>query len=98
MGGKPDACYVGSIHVPSPVAGAVKIDWEVARPRADRVRIKQHTCDCRPVFYELCQAGGLMFIRRTTVRGKIRLVDESPWVVTRQALEMWRMLLAGQAH
>ncbi|MGV9772926.1 hypothetical protein [Streptosporangium sp. NPDC003464] len=74
------------------------IDWRPERPRADRVRVKEHTCDCRATFYELCQAGGLMFVRRThRLRGAVT-VHESPWALSRQVEELWLRLLMGSAR
>jgi hypothetical protein len=75
-----------------------RIDWRPERPRADRVRVKEHTCCCRATFYELCQAGGLMFVRRTHRLGDEVTVHESPWVRTRAAEELWFRLLMGTAR
>ncbi|GGO26135.1 hypothetical protein GCM10010116_52470 [Microbispora rosea subsp. aerata] len=49
-----------------------------SRPRAASVRVRRHTCDCQPVVYELCQAGGLMFVRRYD-RSNGVLIEESEW-------------------
>ncbi|WP_440071138.1 hypothetical protein [Streptosporangium sp. OZ121] len=78
--------------------GYEPIDWRPERPRADRLRIKEHTCDCLPTFYELCQAGGLMFVRRTERARKGVVVHESPWVVAKRTQELWLRLLMGAAH
>ncbi|MFF5206255.1 hypothetical protein [Streptosporangium sp. NPDC000396] len=75
-----------------------RIDWRPERPRADRVRVKEHTCDCRATFYELCQAGGLMFIRRTHRLRGVVTVHESPWAVSRQVEALWLRLLIGSAR
>ncbi|MEU4831931.1 hypothetical protein [Streptosporangium sp. NPDC023615] len=74
------------------------IDWRPERPRADRLRIREYTCDCLPVFYELCQAGGLMFVRRTERTRKGVVVHESPWTVAGRTQELWLRLLMGAAH
>ncbi|GAA3035423.1 hypothetical protein GCM10017559_73750 [Streptosporangium longisporum] len=74
------------------------VDWRPERPRAGRLRIKEHTCDCRPVFYELCQAGGLMFVRRTERTRREVVVHESPWTIARRTQDLWLRLLEGAAH
>ncbi|WP_203863204.1 hypothetical protein [Planobispora rosea] len=87
-----------SRHVGVLQAEHEKIEWRAERPRADRVRVREHTCDCKATFYELCQAGGLMFIRRThRVMGKAT-VSESPWVLAKEAQELWLGLLMGSAR
>ncbi|SNS61722.1 hypothetical protein SAMN05216276_1012140 [Streptosporangium subroseum] len=74
------------------------IDWRPSLSRAGPARVKEHTCDCRATFYELCQAGGLMFIRRThRLRGAVD-VHESPWVVARDTQALWLRLLMGSAR
>nr|AYP71363.1 hypothetical protein [Nonomuraea sp.] len=87
-----------SRHPPPPVRGAWKIDWDVAVPRADRVRVKDHTCCCRRVYYELCQGGGLRFIRRYTRERKRVIVHESTWLPAAKTNEMWTRLLGGEAY
>ncbi|MDP9845812.1 hypothetical protein [Streptosporangium lutulentum] len=78
--------------------GHQSIDWRPTLPRAGRVRVKEHTCDCLATFYELCQAGGLMFVRRThRLRGVVS-VHESPWTVARETQELWLRLLMGSAR
>ncbi|MBB5080446.1 hypothetical protein HNR40_005933 [Nonomuraea endophytica] len=78
--------------------GALKIDWDLAVPRADRVRVKDHTCCCRRVYYELCQGGGLRFIRRYTQERKQVIVHESTWFPAAKTNEIWTHLLNGEAH
>ena len=74
------------------------IDWRPELSRAGQVRVKEHTCDCRATFYELCQAGGLMFVRRTRrLKGAVD-VHESPWVVARVTQALWLRLLMGSAR
>ncbi|GAB2461970.1 hypothetical protein [Streptosporangium sandarakinum] len=74
------------------------VDWRPERPRTSRVRVKEHTCDCLATFYELCQAGGLMFVRRTERRNGVTVVHESPWEIASRTQELWRRLLAGTAR
>ncbi|WP_433249334.1 hypothetical protein ACQPYK_02200 [Streptosporangium sp. CA-135522] len=73
------------------------VAWRTAIPRADRIRIREHTCDCRTISYELCQGGGLMFVRRTYRSGGV-VVHESDWLRTGEAEPLWRLLLLGQAR
>lgn len=75
-----------------------RVDWDPVRPRVDRVRVRAHTCDCRPVFYEFCQAAGLMFIRRTTREKGQTQVHESPWMLARDAEMLWELLRHGRAR
>jgi hypothetical protein len=75
-----------------------RIDWRPEAPRADRIRVKEHTCCCKATFYELCQAGGLMFVRRTHRLGDAVAVHESPWVRVKEAEELWFLLLMGSAR
>ncbi|GGO77134.1 hypothetical protein [Nonomuraea cavernae] len=63
------------------------------------MRVRDHTCDCQAVFYELCQSGGLRFIRRTSRKdGRRMVVEESPWVIAAEADILWRRLLEGRAR
>ncbi|MFB9882891.1 hypothetical protein ACFFMN_33670 [Planobispora siamensis] len=75
-----------------------RIDWRGEQARAARVRIREHTCDCKATFYELCQAGGLMFIRRTHRGPAGVVVHESPWIPAKEAQELWLRLLSGSAR
>ncbi|MFF0306445.1 hypothetical protein ACFYSC_03400 [Streptosporangium sp. NPDC004379] len=74
------------------------VGWRPERPRTSRVRVKEHTCDCQATFYELCQAGGLMFVRRTERRNGVTIVHESPWEIASRTQELWRRLLTGAAR
>ncbi|GLW08491.1 hypothetical protein Misp01_36210 [Microtetraspora sp. NBRC 13810] len=73
-----------------------QIYWQESRPRADRVRIKAYTCDCQPTFYELCQAGGLLYIRRTSRERRRVTVHETVWMVARDGEQLWTQLITGQ--
>ncbi|GIH77679.1 hypothetical protein [Planobispora longispora] len=87
-----------SHHVGVLQAEHERIDWRVERPRADRVRVREHTCDCRATFYELCQAGGLMFVRRTHRAMGKTAVHESPWAPAKETQKLWLRLLMGGAR
>ncbi|MEU7916434.1 hypothetical protein [Microbispora bryophytorum] len=66
-------------------------------PRAASVRVRRHTCDCQPVAYELCQAGGLMFVRRYDRTDGV-LIHESEWLRPPAAEHLWTRILLGQAR
>ncbi|MFG1943504.1 hypothetical protein [Nonomuraea sp. NPDC048826] len=85
-------------HTEPTASKAVMIDWLPAVPRAERTHVRDYTCDCRPVVYELCQAGGLRFIRRTSRLNKRIVVEESPRDVTAVIDTLWGELLRGEAH
>lgn len=80
-----------------PCGTPLSIEWSREHVRTDTVRVRAHTCACRSVFFELCQAGGLRFIRRTTVGGTKVLRDESPRDLAEKVDELWRLLLSGRA-
>ncbi|MEU8103483.1 hypothetical protein AB0C18_07135 [Nonomuraea muscovyensis] len=91
-----DAC-VGR-HVPAARDVEVLIDWIPETARTDRVRVRDHTCSCAPVSYELCQAGGLRFIRRTTVQPGDLQIMESPRAHATAVDDLWQLLVAGKAR
>ncbi|WP_203863579.1 hypothetical protein [Planobispora rosea] len=75
-----------------------RIRWVVPVPRTDRIRVRSHTCICREIQFELCEAGGLAFIRRLApLRGR-DVVHETEWTVTTRAVRLWESLLRGQAR
>jgi hypothetical protein len=86
------------LHPAAPRPGFRKIRWLPAIPRSDRIRVVQHTCDCREVVYELCSAGGLMFIRRLTYAsgGAVKEVIETDRLVAAKMARLWAGLLAGE--
>jgi hypothetical protein len=86
------------MHVAPLQARHVLVEWRPARPRCDRVRVRRHTCDCRATFYELCQAGGLYFVRRTHRQDGNVVVHESPWTTAMEGEELWQCLLLGEAR
>ncbi|MGC5010741.1 hypothetical protein ACLQ2R_08260 [Streptosporangium sp. DT93] len=64
----------------------------------EQVRIVRWTCDCDPVFYELCQAGGRRFIRRTTRAQNNPSIHESNRYPVAEADALWAALLHGLAR
>lgn len=85
------------LHAAAPQAGYERVNWRESLPRANRIRVRHHTCDCKPVVYELCQAGGLSFVRRL-YRSDAVLVQESAWVRPSEAERLWLRILMGQAR
>ena len=85
-----------SIHIPVPIEGHATIDWDPPRSSSERIRVHDYTCSCSPTFYELCQSGGQLFIRRTR-RSDQLIVDESPRACMIKAMILWANLLNGAA-
>ncbi len=85
-------------HVMPMVAAAELIDWMPATPRTERTRVRDYTCDCGPVVYELCQAGGLRFIRRVSRLNGRLVVEESPRAMAAVVDTLWAELLRGEAR
>lgn len=73
------------------------VDWSPSSPRAARVRIREHTCVCKRVVYELCTAGGLWFVRRLSDGPPVSVV-ESGWETARAVQALWSRILLGQAR
>ncbi|MCA2180914.1 hypothetical protein LDL08_32515 [Nonomuraea glycinis] len=73
------------------------VEWEPSLPRTDRVRVRAHTCVCQSPIYELCAAGGLGFVRRST-SGSLTGSDESAWLSVAAAEDLWWRILSGQAR
>ncbi|MGI5269912.1 hypothetical protein ACQEUU_12240 [Nonomuraea sp. CA-218870] len=83
----------------APMAGAaVMIEWRPAVPRTERMKVREYTCDCRPVVYELCQAGGVRFIRRISRLDRRSLIEESRRDVAAVIDALWAELLRGEAR
>lgn len=77
-------------------AAGLDIEWSVALPRAERIRVRAFTNGPGDVWYELCAAGGLMFVRRFTRRGGRTIVHESTWTQAREAHELWASIVANE--
>lgn len=82
-------------RVPAPAAGCTQLRWDPVSPYSGRVRVRDYTCDCQPTFYELCEAGGLLHIRRSRRKGGTTLIDESAFNRRAKAMEVWALLLSG---
>ncbi|MBB2914815.1 hypothetical protein FHS43_006127 [Streptosporangium becharense] len=85
-------------HLAPPQPAHVPLTWSALR-RFERVRVVAWTChEHRVTFYELCQAGGLAFIRRTsTGKGKALVAQSEAWRC-REAEAVWGALLSGTAR
>jgi hypothetical protein len=92
----PDDCL--GHHVPAARLDCLRIDWYLPSPQGERVRVRAHTCDCQASFYELCQSGGMRFIRRTTRHGGRVVIEESERGVAAHTDAVWAMLLKGAAR
>jgi hypothetical protein len=73
------------------------VEWCEPLPRFQRVRVRRHTCECKPRVYELCTAGGLAWVRRTDRLKSMVKVSESHPRLVGEAEELWSMILAGRA-
>ncbi|MEO3853320.1 hypothetical protein [Acrocarpospora sp. B8E8] len=93
-----DRFEVHGLHVAPAQAGCEVLLWLLPVARADRTRVRQHTCECRATIYELCQAGGLRFIRRTVRGPDGQRVHETERLVAARAERVWLRLLLGQAR
>ncbi|KAB8185810.1 hypothetical protein [Microbispora catharanthi] len=87
-----------SPHVPDRrQPGGKKLAWFGPSDGA-RVRVLAWTCDCLATVYELCQAGGQGFIRRTLQNEDAPEIRETHrWPIAR-AREVWAALLTGMAR
>lgn len=85
-----------SPHVPPPQLSCVKLYWYPART-GERPRTVAWTCDCPDVYYELCESGGLGFIRRVA-KERRRIVVETHRVRVGEAQALWVALLSGMAR
>ncbi|MFC4062273.1 hypothetical protein ACFOWE_28560 [Planomonospora corallina] len=83
-----------SPHVPLPQSRCERLDWYGPR-LGERVRVIAWTCTCLATVYELCEAGGQGFIRRTVRFDGRREIRESPRWRTATARVMWTALLSG---
>ncbi|WP_319018610.1 hypothetical protein [Microbispora sitophila] len=83
------------IHPAAAQEGHEEVVWHKCQPRVSRVRVRRHTCGCKPLMFELCQAGGLLFVRRTENR---TTVTETEWLRAALAEQLWHKILLGQAR
>lgn len=86
-----------SLHVATPQAQPVRVKWSPSVPRADRLRIREHTCACTYPMFELSTAAGLWFVRRISDENSAVIV-ESPWMSASAARDLWLQIVTGQAE
>ncbi|WP_133306102.1 hypothetical protein [Microbispora triticiradicis] len=87
-----------SPHVPDRrQPGCTKLAWFEPWGGA-RVRVVAWTCDCLAIVYELCQAGGQGFIRRTLQNEDAPEIRETHRWAIPQARDVWAALLTGRAR
>ncbi|SEU33147.1 hypothetical protein [Nonomuraea wenchangensis] len=85
-------------HPVSPRPDAVRVKWIEVQPSLSPARVRRYTCECRPLMFEDCRAGGQAFIRRYDRSVVPWAIAESPRVKIREAEILWRQLMAGQAR
>ncbi|MEU3169068.1 hypothetical protein [Streptosporangium sp. NPDC006930] len=85
------------VHPAAPQADYERLMWRDCAPRADKIRIREHTCTCQRIVYELCQAGGLLFVRRM-YRTDAVLMHESEWLRAVDGERLWLRILLGQVR
>ncbi|MEU8268826.1 hypothetical protein AB0B89_16840 [Sphaerisporangium sp. NPDC049002] len=88
-------------HIPAFKDGGTVVHWREPSRRFSRVRVVAWTCYVhRVTWYELCEFGGLSFIRRTADVGDTRspVVSESQAWPRAEARAVWVALLAGRAR
>ncbi|MEV4457166.1 hypothetical protein [Microbispora sp. NPDC049633] len=91
---EPDRLH--SAHVPIRRGYFRKLEWWKPTP-ARRVLVLAWTCDCQARFYELCQSGGLAYIRRTVQDEEPEIAETHRWPV-RQGWATWFDLLTGEVR
>lgn len=84
------------IHPVQPLPQAREIKWAARREHPGRQQhVTQWTCaDCCELWYELVQAGGLLYIRRLGDGQDLW----SPGMIYAGAVALWENLLNGRAH
>ncbi|MFI7028372.1 hypothetical protein ACIBK1_06655 [Microbispora rosea] len=92
---EPDRLH--SAHVPIRRGYFRKLEWWKPTP-AQRVLILAWTCDCQARFYELCQSGGLAYIRRTVQKDEEPEIAETHRWSVRQGWATWFDLLTGEVR
>ncbi|GAA4206309.1 hypothetical protein GCM10022252_68280 [Streptosporangium oxazolinicum] len=88
-------CPGVSAHPVRVTSKRLALDWESV-PQG-RYRVTEHTCSCRMVFYELISCGGTYMIHRVIQNRPPEHAFAGRWTL-REAREMWRQVLTGQAR
>ncbi|MEV4105567.1 hypothetical protein AB0J42_35440 [Nonomuraea sp. NPDC049649] len=80
-----------TFHDPHVVSIAAEdVAWRKPTPRSSRVRVRRHSGH-----YDLCQAGGLWFIRRTVRDAGPAVVSETIEMSSVEAELLWTRLLGN---
>ncbi|MEU4225551.1 hypothetical protein AB0F17_14750 [Nonomuraea sp. NPDC026600] len=85
-------------HPALPLAVHEHLTWYPPANRTHRVRVTQHSCECRSTLFELCHAAGQAFIRRTIRGNGNPVVHETDWLLTATADCLFQRILLGQAR
>jgi hypothetical protein len=75
-----------------------RLRWYAVNSGRFRVRVVVWTCPCRATVYELCEAGGRAFIRRTVQAEPVATACETAWEPPWEAWENWAALLSGRVR
>lgn len=63
----PDLSLLGDdyhgVHPAAVQPGYKRVAWQKCDQRTVRVRVRDYTCDCQPIVYELCQVGRRLDVR-----------------------------------
>lgn len=87
-----------STHPAPPGPDAVQIQWRPVERRPDPVHVRRCTCECLPLVFEDCRAGGMGFIRRYDRSVEPWVIEESPRVKVGEAETLWCQLINGQVR
>ncbi|QYC44292.1 hypothetical protein Nocox_33620 [Nonomuraea coxensis DSM 45129] len=100
MSGRPPVrdTYCSLLHLPPAQKGAQSLLWYPAR-RFERFRVIAWTChEHRETWYELCESGGLSFIRRLTGPAMRPHAGQTYAWRTAKAWNVWLALLSGKVR
>lgn len=87
------------VHAAPERDDAQRVTWHPPSSRYDRVRVVKHTCEfCRVESWELCAAGGLMFIRRVDRSRSQVEVAETEHLPGARIRPLWVSIIAGTAR
>jgi hypothetical protein len=89
---------IHGMHVAPVQKHHVVIEWSPTTARCGRIRVRSYTCPCASTWYELCTAGGLAHIRRSTRSRESIAIAESAWLPTAETRRLWEKLLMGLAR
>ncbi|MBT2234267.1 hypothetical protein [Nonomuraea sp. NEAU-A123] len=86
------------LHLAAPRGNITLVDWYPWQPTSAVTRVRAYTCDCAPVVYELCVAGGHTYIRRCDWSTYPTSVMESERMTDRHAQDLWMRIMSGEAR